>query len=197
MNFLKFLFKNKNVSNEFETSNQINDSTIEIENNNLENEIDRNLFKASQEELDNLRINNMENNISLLQRINNDIDFFCSRDLEAKGFKDCVQNSDLLNKEMNRKLIIADFRRLLEKSIKDIELRVNEIDKRIKTYESAGMTESVTNFTSIMNEYDEYKNELQNLLTSENSLLDKIQYCLLSYDIGFNNGLKNNDNELK
>ena len=85
----------------------------------------------------------------------------------------------------------------MKKCIQDIALRVNDIDKRIKTYESAGMTESVSNFSSILVEYNEYKNELLEILKTENLLTDKIQYCLLSYDIGFNNGLKNNDNELK
>jgi hypothetical protein len=98
---------------------------------------------------------------------------------------------------MNRKLIIADYRRLMEKSIKDIELRVNEIEVRIKTYESAGMTESVSNFTSVKEEYVTYKSELISILNKDEKIFDKLQYCLLSYDIGFNNGLKNNDSELK
>lgn len=139
----------------------------------------------------------MSNNTSLLQKITDELDAFCSRDLEGKGFRDCVQNNDLLNKDMNRKLIIADYRRILEKSIKDIELRVNDIEARIKTYESAGMTESVSNFNTIKDEYNIYKDELKVILSNENRMNDKLQFCMLSYDIGFNNGLKNNDNELK
>jgi len=196
MGILDFLFKRKKESE----NNYYTNTNFEIENDNsiqTEEAMNENLFIASNAELENLKINTMENNISLLQKITNDIDTFCSRDLEAKGFKDCVQNSDLLNKDMNRKLIIADFRRLLEKSVKDIELRVNDIEKRIKTYESAGMTESVSNFVSIMSEYNQYKDELLEILKFEEKLSNKIQYCLLSYDIGFNNGLKNNDNELK
>lgn len=194
MSLLNFLFKKK--TNEIsELDYNSNNNIAEIAE--TEQNIDEKVFKASDEELENLKINNMDNKKSLLQRITDELDMFCSRDLEGKGFKDCIQNNDLLNKDMNRRLIIADFRRLMEKSIKDIDLRVNEIDVRIKTYESAGMTESVSNFTSVKEEYVSYKSELASILVKEDKILDKLQYCLLSYDIGFNNGLKNNDNELK
>lgn len=183
-----------------------NNLNTEINNLNLSEEvfqeqsedlIDDKIFKASDEELKDIKLNNMDTNTSLLQRITDELNIFCSRDLEGKGFRDCVQNNDLLNKDMNRRLIIADYRRILEKSIKDIELRVNEIEARIKTYESAGMTESVSNFNIIKEEYKSYKDELKLILDNENRMNDKLQYCMLSYDIGFNNGLKNNDNELK
>jgi hypothetical protein len=199
MSLFSNLFKKKSKGEEIQFGESLNEITSFSQNINEESEqkINEDIFKASDEELENLKINNMDNKKSLLQKITDELDMFCSRDLEAKGFKDCVQNNDLLNKDMNRKLIIADFRRLMEKSIKDIELRVNEIEVRIKTYESAGMTESVSNFTSIKEEYVSYKTELISILNKDEKIFDKLQYCLLSYDIGFNNGLKNNDNELK
>lgn len=195
MSIFTNLFKRKSSSSE-----EILDNYFPNEEQNLinsEENVDENLFKASDEEIKNIKLNNMDNRTSLLQKITDELDTFCARDLEGKGFRDCVQNNDLLNKDMNKKLIIADYRRILEKSIKDIELRVNEIESRIKTYESAGMTESVSNFNTIKSEYKTYKDELKVILDNENRMNDKLQFCMLSYDIGFNNGLKNNDNELK
>lgn len=195
MSIFTNLFKRKSSSSE-----EILDNYFPNEEQNLinsEENVDENLFKASDEEIKNIKLNNMDNRTSLLQKITDELDTFCARDLEGKGFRDCVQNNDLLNKDMNKKLIIADYRRILEKSIKDIELRVNEIESRIKTYESAGMTESVSNFNTIKSEYKTYKDELKVILDNESRTNDKLQFCMLSYDIGFNNGLKNNDNELK
>lgn len=195
MSIFTNLFKRKSSSSE-----EILDDYFPNEEQSLinsEENVDENLFKASEEEIKNIKLNNMDNRTSLLQKITDELDTFCARDLEGKGFRDCVQNNDLLNKDMNKKLIIADYRRILEKSIKDIELRVNEIESRIKTYESAGMTESVSNFNTIKSEYKTYKDELKVILDNETRMNDKLQFCMLSYDIGFNNGLKNNDNELK
>jgi hypothetical protein len=199
MSLFSFLFKKKNDNEEAQFDKNLDEITSFSKTINEESEkkINEQIFKASEEELENLKVNNMDNKKGLLQKITDELDMFCSRDLEGKGFKDCVQNNDLLNKDMNRKLIIADYRRLMEKSIKDIELRVNEIEVRIKTYESAGMTESVSNFTSVKEEYVTYKSELISILNKDEKIFDKLQYCLLSYDIGFNNGLKNNDSELK
>jgi hypothetical protein len=195
MSILNLIFNKKKNSLDKEINNF--NLSEEVFQEQTEDLIDDKIFKASDEELKDIKLNNMDNNTSLLQRITDELNIFCSRDLEGKGFRDCVQNNDLLNKDMNRRLIIADYRRILEKSIKDIELRVNEIDARIKTYESAGMTESVSNFNIIKEEYKSYKDELKLILDNENRMNDKLQYCMLSYDIGFNNGLKNNDNELK
>ena len=193
MSILNLIFNRKKNSLEKEINNL--NLSEEVFQEQTEDLIDDKIFKASDEELKDIKLNNMDNNTSLLQRITDELNIFCSRDLEGKGFRDCVQNNDLLNKDMNRRLIIADYRRILEKSIKDIELRVNEIEARIKTYESAGMTESVSNFNIIKEEYKSYKDELKLILDNENRMNDKLQYCMLSYDIGFNNGLKNNDNE--
>ena len=136
------------------------------------------------------------NNTSLIQKIINEINLFCSRDLESKGFKDCMQNSDMLNKEMNRKLIFADFKKLIETSVSELDNRVFDFKQKINTYESAGMTESGSKFKTYVVEYERYKNEISEFIKDENKQKEKIEYTLLSYEIGFNNGLKNNDNEL-
>lgn len=196
MSLFNYLFRKKNESSISEIDSNVFE-TDDSKNLVSENQVDEKVFKATEDELNNLKINNMDTRISLLQKITDELNLFCSRDMEGKGFRDCVQNNDLLNKNMNRQLIIADYCRLMEKSIKDIELRINEIESRIKTYESAGMTESVSNFTTIKDEYNSYKLELSSILEKDDRILGKLQYCLLSYDIGFNNGLKNNDNELK
>lgn len=194
MSFLKNLFNKKVQDLEQDLESFSVNEEVPLTQSD---EINENLFKATDEEIQSLKLNNMDNKTSLLQRITDELDAFCARDLEAKGFRDCVQNNDLLNKDMNKKLIVANFRRILQKSIKDIELRVNEIESRIKTYESAGMTESVSNFNLIKVEYKAYGDELNSVLDVESKMNDKLQFCMLSYDIGFNNGLKNNDNELK
>ena len=33
-------------------------------------------------------------------------------------------------------------------------------------------------------------------MNDESILLEKLDFCILSYEIGFTNGLRNNDNEL-
>ena len=58
------------------------------------------------------------------------------------------------------------------------------------------MTESGSKFKTYVVEYERYKNEISEFIKDENKQKEKIEYTLLSYEIGFNNGLKNNDNEL-
>jgi hypothetical protein len=175
---------------------ELNTSSIEFNNN--ETELDapsKELFTASETELKTNK--KMENhNTNLIQKIINEINLFCIRDLESKGFKDCMENSDMLNKEMNRKLIFADFKILIETSVSELDNRIFEFKQKINTYDSAGMTESSTKFKTYVEEYDRYKNEISEFIKDESKQKEKIEFTLLSYEIGFNNGLKNNDNEL-
>jgi hypothetical protein len=193
-----FDFIKRKKSNDFNLDEYIDNSTVPEQLNNLENELDtpsKEIFTASETELKTIK--NMENNnTSLIQKIINEINLFCSRDLESKGFKDCMQNSDMLNKEMNRKLIFADFKKLIETSVSEIDNRVFDFKQKINTYESAGMTESSSKFKTYVEEYERYKNEISEFIKDESKQKEKIEYTLLSYEIGFNNGLKNNDNEL-
>lgn len=193
-----FDFIKRKKSNDFNLDEYADSSNVPEELNNTENELDtpsKELFTASETELKTMK--NMENNnTSLIQKIMNEINLFCSRDLESKGFKDCMQNSDMLNKEMNRKLIFADFKKLIETSISELDNRVFDFKQKINTYESAGMTESGSKFKTYVVEYERYKNEISEFINNENKQKEKIEYTLLSYEIGFNNGLKNNDNEL-
>jgi hypothetical protein len=181
----------------FDLDEYTDNSSGTEELNNSENELatpSKELFTASETELKTTK--NMENNTSLIQKIITEINLFCSRDLESKGFKDCMQNSDMLNKEMNRKLIFADFKKLIETSVSELDNRVFDFKQKINTYESAGMTESSSKFKTYVVEYERYKNEISEFIKDENKQKDKIEFTLLSYEIGFNNGLKNNDNEL-
>lgn len=193
-----FDFIKRKKSNDFNLDEYADSSNVPEELNNTENELDipsKELFTASETELKTIK--NMENNnSSLIQKIINEITLFCSRDLESKGFKDCMQNSDMLNKEMNRKLIFADFKKLIETSVSELDNRVFDFKQKINTYESAGMTESSSKFKTYVVEYERYKNEISEFIKDENKQKDKIEFTLLSYEIGFNNGLKNNDNEL-
>lgn len=193
-----FDFIKRKKSNDFNLDEYADSSNVPEELNNTENELDipsKELFTASETELKTIK--NMENNnSSLIQKIINEINLFCSRDLESKGFKDCMQNSDMLNKEMNRKLIFADFKKLIETSVSELDNRVFDFKQKINTYESAGMTESSSKFKTYVVEYERYKNEISEFIKDENKQKDKIEFTLLSYEIGFNNGLKNNDNEL-
>jgi hypothetical protein len=193
-----FDFIKRKKSNDFNLDEYIDNPTVPEELNNSENEIDtpsKEIFTASETELKTMK--NMENNnTSLIQKIINEINLFCSRDLESKGFKDCMQNSDMQNKEMNRKLIFADFKKLIETSVSEIDNRVFDFKQKINTYESAGMTESSSKFKTYVVEYERYKNEISEFIKDENKQKEKIEFTLLSYEIGFNNGLKNNDNEL-
>ena len=165
--------------------------------NNIENELytpSKEIFTVSENELNTIK--NMEKNNSLIHKIINEINLFCSRDLESKGFKDCMQNSDMLNKEMNRNLIFADFKKLIETSVSEINNRLFDFKQKINTYESAGMTESSSKFKTYVIEYERYKNEISEYINDESKHKEKIEFTLLSYEIGFNNGLKINDNEL-
>jgi len=196
MGIFDFIKRKKN--DDFNLDEYIDNPTVPEELNNSENEIDtpsKEIFTASETELKTMK--NMENNnTSLIQKIINEINLFCSRDLESKGFKDCMQNSDMLNKEMNRKLIFADFKKLIETSVSEIDNRVFDFKQKINTYESAGMTESSSKFKTYVVEYERYKNEISEFIKDESKQKEKIEFTLLSYEIGFNNGLKNNDNEL-
>lgn len=196
MGIFDFIKRKKN--DDFNLDEYIDNPTVPAELNNSENELDTpsiEIFTASETELKTMK--NMENNnTSLIQKIINEINLFCSRDLESKGFKDCMQNSDMLNKEMNRKLIFADFKKLIETSVSEIDNRVFDFKQKINTYESAGMTESSSKFKTYVVEYERYKNEISEFIKDENKQKEKIEFTLLSYEIGFNNGLKNNDNEL-
>ena len=196
MGIFDFIKRKKN--DDFNLDEYIDNPTVPTELNNSENELDtpsKEIFTASETELKTIK--NMENNnTSLIQKIINEINLFCSRDLESKGFKDCMQNSDMLNKEMNRKLIFADFKKLIETSVSELDNRVFDFKQKINTYESAGMTESGSKFKTYVVEYERYKNEISEFIKDENKQKEKIEYTLLSYEIGFNNGLKNNDNEL-
>jgi hypothetical protein len=196
MGIFDFLKRKKN--DDFNLDEYIDNPTVPEELNNIENEIDtpsKEIFTASETELK-TNINMENNNTSLIQKIINEINLFCSRDLESKGFKDCMQNSDMLNKEMNRKLIFADFKKLIETSVSEIDNRVFDFKQKINTYESAGMTESSSKFKTYVVEYERYKNEISEFIKDESKQKEKIEFTLLSYEIGFNNGLKNNDNEL-
>ena len=194
MGIFDFIKRKKN--DDFNLDEYIDNPTVPAELNN--NELDtpsKEIFTASETELKTMK--NMENNnTSLIQKIINEINLFCSRDLESKGFKDCMQNSDMLNKEMNRKLIFADFKKLIETSVSEIDNRVFDFKQKINTYESAGMTESSSKFKTYVVEYERYKNEISEFIKDESKQKEKIEFALLSYEIGFNNGLKNNDNEL-
>ena len=196
MGIFDFIKRKKN--DDFNLDEYIDNPTVPTELNNSENELDtpsKEIFTASETELKTIK--NMENNnTSLIQKIINEINLFCSRDLESKGFKDCMQNSDMLNKEMNRKLIFADFKKLIETSVSELDNRVFDFKQKINTYESAGMTESGSKFKTYVVEYERYKNEISEFIKDENKQKEKIEYTLLSYEIGFNNGLKNTDNEL-
>ena len=196
MGIFDFIKRKKN--DDFNLDEYIDNPTVPAELNNSENELDtpsKEIFTASENELKTMK--NMENNnTSLIQKIINEINLFCSRDLESKGFKDCMQNSDMLNKEMNRKLIFADFKKLIETSVSEIDNRVFDFKQKINTYESAGMTESSSKFKTYVVEYERYKNEISEFIKDESKQKEKIEFTLLSYEIGFNNGLKNNDNEL-
>ena len=196
MGIFDFIKRKKN--DDFNLDEYIDNPTVPEELNNSENELDtpsKEIFTASEIELKTMK--NMENNnTSLIQKIINEINLFCSRDLESKGFKDCMQNSDMLNKEMNRKLIFADFKKLIETSVSEIDNRVFDFKQKINTYESAGMTESSSKFKTYVVEYERYKNEISEFIKDESKQKEKIEFALLSYEIGFNNGLKNNDNEL-
>lgn len=192
-----FDFIKRKKQNDFNLDQNIINSNLPEQLNNIENELDtpsKEIFTVSENELNTIK--NMENNNSLIQKIINEINMFCSRDLESKGFKDCMQNSDMLNKEMNRKLIFADFKKLVETSISEINNRVFDFKQKINTYESAGMTESSSKFKTYVVEYERYKNEISEFIKDESKQKEKIEFTLLSYEIGFNNGLKNNDNEL-
>lgn len=193
-----FDFLKRKKKEDFNLDEYTDNSSVTEELNNSENELDtpsKEIFTASETELKTMK--NMENNnTSLIQKIINEINLFCSRDLESKGFKDCMQNSDMLNKEMNRKLIFADFKKLIETSVSELDNRVFDFKQKINTYESAGMTESGSKFKTYVVEYERYKNEISEFIKDENKQKEKIEYTLLSYEIGFNNGLKNNDNEL-
>ena len=196
MGIFDFIKRKKN--DDFNLDEYIDNPTVPEELNNSENELDtpsKEIFTASEIELKTMK--NMENNnTSLIQKIINEINLFCSRDLESKGFKDCMQNSDMLNKEMNRKLIFADFKKLIETSVSEIDNRVFDFKQKINTYESAGMTESSSKFKTYVVEYERYKNEISEFIKDESKQKEKIEFALLSYEIGFNNDLKNNDNEL-
>lgn len=193
-----FNFLKRKKKEDFNLDEYTDNSSVTEELNNSETELatpSKELFTASETELKTIK--NMENNnTSLIQKIINEINLFCSRDLESKGFKDCMQNSDMLNKEMNRKLIFADFKKLIETSVSELDNRVFEFKQKINTYESAGMTESGSKFKTYVVEYERYKNEISVFIKDENKQKEKIEFTLLSYEIGFNNGLKNNDNEL-
>ena len=193
-----FDFLKRKKKEDFNLDEYTDNSSVTEELNNSETELatpSKELFTASETELKTIK--NMENNnTSLIQKIINEINLFCSRDLESKGFKDCMQNSDMLNKEMNRKLIFADFKKLIETSVSELDNRVFDFKQKINTYESAGMTESSSKFKTYVVEYERYKNEISEFIKDENKQKDKIEFTLLSYEIGFNNGLKNNDNEL-
>lgn len=192
-----FDFIKRNKMDDYNLDDYTDNSSVSEDLNNSENEFttpSKELFTASETELKTM--NSMENSNSLIQKIINEINLFCSRDLESKGFKDCMQNNDMLNKEMNRKLIFADFKKLIETSVSELDNRVFEFKQKINTYESAGMTESSSKFKTYVLEYERYKNEIAEFIKDENKQKEKIEYTLLSYEIGFNNGLKNNDNEL-
>jgi hypothetical protein len=193
-----FDFLKRKKKEDFNLDEYTDNSSVTEELNNSETELatpSKELFTASETELKTIK--NMENNnTSLIQKIINEINLFCSRDLESKGFKDCMQNSDMLNKEMNRKLIFADFKKLIETSVSELDNRVFEFKQKINTYESAGMTESGSKFKTYVVEYERYKNEISVFIKDETKQKEKIEFTLLSYEIGFNNGLKNNDNEL-
>ena len=160
MGIFDFIKRKKN--DDFNLDEYIDNPTMPEELNNSENNLDipsKEIFTASETELKTMK--NMENNnTSLIQKIINEINLFCSRDLESKGFKDCMQNSDMLNKEMNRKLIFADFKKLIETSVSEIDNRVFDFKQKINTYESAGMTESSSKFKTYVVEYERYKNEI-------------------------------------
>lgn len=189
ISYIKSFFK---PTIEFE--HEIDQDIIEENFQENDNSITEEVFIASQDELNNL--NKMENKINLKQSIIDEIDMYTSKNLESEGFQDCISNNDLLNRDNNISLIKAGFKNLLNKSIADLDIRVFEIKQRIKTYESAGMTESITKFSNALTEYELFADSLKNILSNEAQLLEKLNYCILSYEIGFTNGLRNNDNEL-
>lgn len=189
ISYIKSFFK---PTVEFE--HEIDQDIIEENFQENDNSITEEVFIASQDELNNL--NKMENKINLKQSIIDEIDMYTSKNLESEGFQDCISNNDLLNRDNNISLIKAGFKNLLNKSIADLDIRVFEIKQRIKTYESAGMTESITKFSNALTEYELFADSLKNILSNEAQLLEKLNYCILSYEIGFTNGLRNNDNEL-
>jgi hypothetical protein len=187
--FIKSIFSNNRVSEEEFDQDYLLDNSDDVEEI-----IPEPTFVASQEEINNL--NKMENKINLKQSIIDEIDLYISKNLESAGFQDCISNNDLLNRDNNIKLIKAGFKNLLNKSIADLDIRVFEIKQRIKTYESAGMTESITKFSNALNEYELFTESLKNIMNDESELLEKLDFCILSYEIGFTNGLRDNDNEL-
>lgn len=189
LSYIKSIF---NPKSEFEQKfdQDIIQDNIQEDDNSIPEEV----FLASQDELNNL--NKMENKINLKQSIIDEIDMYTSKNLETEGFQNCISNNDLLNRDNNISLIKAGFKNLLNKSIADLDIRVFEIKQRIKTYESAGMTESITKFSSALSEYELFSDSLKEILNNESLMLEKLNYCILSYEIGFTNGLRNNDNEL-
>jgi len=190
ISFLKSIFnKQETIEAEYYEDDDVDNNSEDIEDS-----IPEPVFVASQEEINNL--NKMENKINLKQSIIDEIDMYTSKNLESEGFQDCISNNDLLNRDNNISLIKAGFKNLLSKSIADLDIRVFEIKQRIKTYESAGMTESITKFSNALSEYELFADSLKNILNDEVQLLEKLNYCILSYEIGFTNGLRNNDNEL-
>lgn len=189
ISYIKSFFK-PTVEFEHEIDQDIIEENFQEDDNSITEEV----FIASQDELNNL--NKMENKINLKQSIIDEIDMYTSKNLESEGFQDCISNNDLLNRDNNISLIKAGFKNLLNKSIADLDIRVFEIKQRIKTYESAGMTESITKFSNALTEYELFADSLKNILSNEAQLLEKLNYCILSYEIGFTNGLRNNDNEL-
>lgn len=188
LSYIKALFSPKSeLENEIDRG--IEQNSFQDDDNSIPEEI----FVASQEELNNL--NNMENK-NLKKSIIDEIYMYISKDFETKGFQDCISNNDLLNRDNNLSLIKAGFKNLLHISIAGLETRIFEIKQRIETYKSAGMTESIIKFSNTLTEYELYTESLKKILNDEAQLLEELNYCILSYEIGFTNGLRNYDNEL-
>jgi hypothetical protein len=187
MGFFNRLSGNNSKDFNTELGNNIsNDEFKEIEQPledevNIENAItpDEELFNATDLELNSINTTMGNTKKTLMQEINEEINSFCSRNMEKKGYQDCIENNEILNKENNKKLIIAEFRTIISNSTARINVLLRDLKKKIKIYEGAAMLESVSELNNTVTVYHEFSVEINIYSNDEKKMKEKIEYCVM------------------
>jgi len=129
-------------------------------------------------------------NSDFLEIVQKDVYDYCSLSLEDKGNDDAANNPDLPNRDLNKNLIIAGLKNKIQYYLPLLQNKIIQYEQFIKMYTDNGMVKTAAPFET---KRENYKNELgalKKLLEDDTAIEEKLHWTLLSYEIGFNNGMQ-------
>jgi hypothetical protein len=131
-----------------------------------------------------------QNTTTLIEIVEAELLEYCSQDLESKGINDAMQNPDLLNRDMNKTKIVAGLKRIILHRLPQLQKKIFEYDEIIRRYEGGGMIQAAAPYVTKKNTYENIIAVFNGLLENEATILKKLEYVILTYSVGFHNGLR-------